>query len=38
MRAAGEFVDEIDALEEEHRDLAAAIAVLDPDSTEFALR
>ena len=36
MRTAGEFIDEIDALEGEHRDLAAAIAVLDPDSAGFA--
>ena len=36
MRTAGEFIDEIDALEGEHRDLAAAIAVLDPDSADFA--
>ena len=35
MRAAGEFLDEIDALEGEHGDLAAAIAALDPDSLVF---
>ena len=32
MRDAGEFVDEIDALEGEHRDLEAAIAGLDTSS------
>jgi hemerythrin-like domain-containing protein len=36
MRTAGEFLDEIDDLEGEHRDLAAAIAVLDPTSADFA--
>jgi len=38
LRAKGEFVDEIDALEGEHRDLAAAVAVLDPDCPDFAAR
>jgi hemerythrin-like domain-containing protein len=38
LRAQGEFIDEIDALEGEHRDLAAAVAVLDPDSPDFADR
>lgn len=36
MRAAGEFIDEIDGLEGEHRELAAAVAVLDPDAPSFA--
>jgi len=36
MRTAGEFLDEIDALEGEHRDFALAIAGLDPDSSGFA--
>ena len=36
MRATGEFVDEIDALEGEHRGFAAAVAALDPESTTFA--
>lgn len=36
MRTAGDFVDEIDALEGEHRDLSTAIAALDPDSADFA--
>ncbi|MEO5662867.1 MAG: hemerythrin domain-containing protein [Nocardioides sp.] len=36
LRAQGEFIDEIDDLEDEHRDLAAAVAVLDPDSPDFA--
>lgn len=35
MRTAGEFVDEIDALEDEHRDFASAIALLDPGSADF---
>jgi hypothetical protein len=38
LRVAGEFVDEIDALQAEHRDLAAAIDGLDPDSAGFAAR
>ena len=36
MRATGEFVDEIDALEGEHRGFAVAVAALDPGSTAFA--
>ena len=36
MRTAGEFLDEIDELEGEHRDFAVAIAALDPDSPDFA--
>jgi hypothetical protein len=36
MRSTGEFVDEIDELEGEHRDLAAAIEALDPSSSDFA--
>ena len=36
MRTSGEFIDEIDALEGEHRDFGVAIAALDPDSTGFA--
>jgi hemerythrin-like domain-containing protein len=36
MRAAGEFTDEIDDLEREHRDLASVVAALDVDSTTFA--
>ncbi len=35
LRAAGEFTDEIDELEVEHRDFATAIAGLDPDSADF---
>ena len=38
MRTTGEFIDEVDELEGEHRDLGAAIAALDPDSTVFAAR
>jgi len=36
MRTAGEFLDEIGELEGEHRDFAAAIGTLDPDSPDFA--
>ena len=36
MRTSGEFLDEIDELEGEHRDLASAVAALDPDSPDFA--
>ena len=36
MRTAGEFLDELDELEGEHHDFAAAIAALDPDSADFA--
>ena len=35
LRVAGDFVDEIDELEGEHRDLAAVIAGLDVDSPSF---
>lgn len=38
MRATGEFLDEIDDLEGEHRDFAVAIDALDPDSADFAQR
>jgi hemerythrin-like domain-containing protein len=38
MRTSGEFLDEIQELEGEHRDLAAAIAVLDPASADFTAR
>lgn len=38
MRDADEFVDEIDALEGEHRDFAETIAALDIDATDFAAR
>ncbi len=38
MRDSGEFLDEIDGLEGEHRVLAAAVAVLDPESPDFAAR
>lgn len=36
IRSSGEFVDEIDALEGEHRDFSAAVAALDPGATSFA--
>ena len=35
MRGAGEFVDEVDELEAEHRDFAATIAGLDTDAPDF---
>ena len=35
MRAAGEFLDELEDLEGEHRSFAAAIAVLDAESPDF---
>jgi len=35
MRSAGEFLDEIDGLEGEHRDFATAISALDPASPDF---
>jgi hypothetical protein len=35
MRGAGEFVEEVDELEAEHRDFAATIAGLDPDAEGF---
>ncbi|GEP39158.1 hemerythrin [Nocardioides psychrotolerans] len=38
MREAGEFVEEIDELEGEHRDLAETIGALDIDSADFATR
>ena len=38
MRDAGEFVEEIDELEGEHRDFAATIAALDVDATDFTTR
>jgi len=36
MRATGEFIDEVDELEGEHRDFATAIEGLDPDSPGYA--
>lgn len=36
MRESGEFVDEVDALESEHRNFAATIAALDVDAPDFA--
>jgi len=36
LRTTGEFIDEIDALEGEHRDFAVAIAALDADAPDFA--
>ncbi|RYC13873.1 hemerythrin domain-containing protein [Nocardioides zhouii] len=36
MRDEDEFIDEIEALEAEHRDLAAVVAALDVDATSFA--
>jgi hemerythrin-like domain-containing protein len=38
MRDAGEFLDEIDELEGEHREFADTIAALDVDATDFATR
>ena len=38
LRSEGEFLEEIEALEGEHRDLALAIAALDPDAPEFPAR
>ena len=35
MRATGEFLDEINALEGEHRGFAIAVAALDPESSGF---
>jgi hemerythrin-like domain-containing protein len=35
MRGAGEFVDEVDQLEAEHREFAATIAGLDSDAAAF---
>ena len=36
IRSTGEFLEEIDGLEVEHRDLKVAIAALDPSSPGFA--
>jgi hemerythrin-like domain-containing protein len=38
MRTTGEFLDEIDDLESEHRDFGVAIAGLDPASADFSAR
>ena len=38
MRTAGDFLDELDELEGEHRSFAAAMAALDPESADFAAR
>jgi len=38
MRDAGEFIDEIDNLEGEHRDFAQTIAALNLDAPDFATR
>lgn len=38
MRTAGEFVEEIDALEGEHDGFAVTIAALDSESPDFAAR
>ncbi|GEP40179.1 hypothetical protein NPS01_38420 [Nocardioides psychrotolerans] len=35
MHVAGEFIDEIDELEVEHRDFATVVAGLDADSAHF---
>ena len=35
LRHSGEFLDEVEALEGEHGDLAKAIAGLDPDGRDF---
>jgi hemerythrin-like domain-containing protein len=35
LRDQGDFADEVDALEGEHRDLDAAVAALDPGSRSF---
>lgn len=35
LRTDGDFVDEVDALEGEHRDLDGAVAALDPDDPGF---
>jgi hemerythrin-like domain-containing protein len=35
LRSSGEFLDEVDALESEHRDLEEAIAALDADAPCF---
>jgi hemerythrin-like domain-containing protein len=38
MRGTGEFTDEVDQLESEHRDLDAALAGLDVHASDFAQR
>lgn len=38
LRAAGEFVDEVEELEQEHHDFDAQIAALDPADPDFAHR
>jgi len=38
LRSTGEYVDEVDALEDEHRDLEATIAELDIGSPDFSAR
>lgn len=38
MRASGEFLEEIEELEGEHRDFARTIAALDLDDPDFAVR
>ncbi len=37
MRTSGEFLDEVDALEGEHRGFAAVVAALDPVSPDFVV-
>jgi hemerythrin-like domain-containing protein len=36
LRDSGEFLDEIDALEDEHGDLEKAISALDPETSHFS--
>jgi hemerythrin-like domain-containing protein len=38
LRGSGEFIDEVDALESEHRDLDAALEGLDVHASDFAQR
>lgn len=38
LRDAGEFVEEVDALEQEHVDLNELIAALDPTDADYATR
>jgi iron-sulfur cluster repair protein YtfE (RIC family) len=38
LRTAGDFVDEIDQLEVEHRDFAALVSGLDTDAVDFEAR
>jgi hypothetical protein len=38
LRSTGEYVEEVDALEDEHRDLEATIAGLDIGAPDFAVR